>query len=355
MILKNRATTEADIASATRKGLEYSINGGVVAIADISGTWSTIPTRELANSPLAGTSYIEAFGLGDRQQAAIQSLKELVENAPYRAQKLKALDLGTRVGASPHAPYTAGPDLIAAAATLGSPEPASMVHVAESSAEHQFVSQGTGQKIELLKKLGAVDDTTLKGIAQGKTPVQHVIDALGSNSPSSAFAHVNDASDDDIKALAPSGATVAYCPRASEYFLHQEAFGQHRYQDFLREGIAVALGTDSIVNCPPEHDGRLTPLDDARKLIARDSISPQRALELCTIAGANFLKLPGDWFMFGSADSPGTQQAIAGVSLIHVQDTSRGIIAGAMEEFSSPMLFGKDSLKQLISASECNS
>lgn len=348
MVLRERATTESAIQEATRRGLELSLHGGVVAVGDISGTWSNIPARVLARSPLGGTSFIEAFGLGDTQDDALTRLTGCVQDSKGRTRSNSDGDVGVVIGTSPHAPYTAGPALIHGARRILDESVPMMIHVAESHAEREFVAEGVGPKRALLQRIGTWTDSSLDGLAMGKTPVAHVLDALSKSASGTVFAHVNDASDDDITALRRSRVHVAYCPRASAYFGHHEDFGEHRYRDMLDADVNVALGTDSIINCPAEHADRLTTFDDVRLLSVRDGFDPVHAVACATWRGARSLCLPEDWFMFGSCASSGTHRRagiLAGVALIE-SPSGGDLIQSALQSNASPVLFGRDRVKR---------
>jgi cytosine/adenosine deaminase-related metal-dependent hydrolase len=88
--------------------------------------------------------------------------------------------------------------------------------------------------------------------------------------------------DADIELLARTGASVAYCPRASEYFGHR----LHRYMEMLEAGVNVCLGTDSII-C----HGTLSIVDEMRRLHRRDKADPHMLLAMATTRGAAALGL----------------------------------------------------------------
>ena len=102
------------------------------------------------------------------------------------------------------------------------------------------------------------------------------------------------------RVLAETGTSVAYCPRSSHYFRNHESFGPHRYRDMLAAGINVCLGTDSIVNLPPDESDRLSTLDETRFLCRRDGTDPLTLLRMATVNGARALDLDPDLFIFRS-------------------------------------------------------
>ena len=68
LIREGRHTDDGDVARSVEEGVARSIRGGVVAVGDIAGVGSESPLRVLRESPLRGVSFIELFGLGDRQR-----------------------------------------------------------------------------------------------------------------------------------------------------------------------------------------------------------------------------------------------------------------------------------------------
>jgi cytosine/adenosine deaminase-related metal-dependent hydrolase len=276
MILRQRATTDGAIRDSVRLGIERSLAGGVVAVGDIAGVWSTVPLRTLRGSPMAGVSFIEAFGSGVRQEASAERIGAIVGGVALD-------DRGVRVGVSPHAPYTVGLRLyermLEIAGSSGMPL---ATHLAESEPEHEFIAGGGGLFRDLLDSMGLWDESIREEVGRGATPISHFFtrlgEAVGSASQRSPIllVHCNDVNDRDLDTLAASPVSVAYCPRSSAYFGAERRFGPHRYAEMLGRGINVALGTDSIVNLPLRSDGRnptISTLDEMRFLHERDGDS----------------------------------------------------------------------------------
>jgi cytosine/adenosine deaminase-related metal-dependent hydrolase len=153
-------------------------------------------------------------------------------------------------------------------------------HLAETREELEFVASAAGPLAEMIKRIGAWDDSIT---ANGKHPVDHLADVLR-ETPCNA-AHLNYVDDAHLQQLASWPITVTYCPRASAYFGHPHNGGApHRYRDMLELGINVALGTDSVL-CLDTPD-RLSVLDEMRMLHRRDGVDPITLLRMATINGA---------------------------------------------------------------------
>ncbi len=263
-----RARSLEAIAASVCEGVRLSRAGGTAIVGDIAGARSTVPTQTLRESGMAAVSYLEVFGIGRTQAAAIEFL-----DAAARSQS--AIDAGVRLGLQPHAPYSCGPEVYRAAAALGLPL---STHLAETCAEREFITSASGPLADMLKRIGVWDDS-ITGF--GAHPIDHIANLLGDH-PLLA-AHLNDLDDRHIDLLARRKISVAYCPRASAYFGH----ANHRYREMLAAGVNVALGTDSIL-CLDTAD-RISVLDEMRLLHHCDATDPLTILHMATINGARAL------------------------------------------------------------------
>ena len=273
VLAERNAIDETGVFQSTLKGAELAKAGGTALVGDIAGAWSLEPVRALRASDLAGVSFLEVFGIGQRQQDAVAKMRQVLEGVARHESDV-------HLGISPHAPYTCGRDVYAAAAQLGLPL---ATHLAESLEELQFCATAVGAFAELLQRVGVWDDSI---VGQGGHPVPLLSDLL-TGGPHVA-AHLNYVDDACIDAMTRCGLSVAYCPRASAYFGHPHAeHPPHRYRDMLAAGINVALGTDSIL-CLQTPD-RISVLDEMRFLYRRDGTDPLTLLAMATVNGAKAL------------------------------------------------------------------
>ncbi len=243
-VTTGRPTGDDAVAAAVRRGIHLSRLGGTGVVGDIDGRASGVPARELRAGGLAGVSYLELIGVGPGRERAMATLDDA---AGWPAQA----DGGVRMGISPHAPYTCDAGIYRAAAGLPVPM---ATHLAEAPGE-----------------TGSIDD---------------LADVLAMRPV--AAAHVNYATDAQIRLLAAARTTVVFCPRAAAYFGHRS----HGYRRMIEAGVNVALGTDGLL-CLDRAD-RLSVLDDMRLLHRRDDADPAVLLRMATTAGAIGLGLdPG--------------------------------------------------------------
>jgi cytosine/adenosine deaminase-related metal-dependent hydrolase len=314
-IRRNRHTGEQAIQDSTRRGIELALKGGTVAVGDIAGAAaghpSLAPYRALVASPLAGVSFVEFFGIGNRLAAAIDRLPALV------AEIAALPNASVRAGLQPHAPNTVDRSLYLIAAKLAVSNGIPLAtHLAETAAEREFVARGTGSQRHLLERLSIWDDSILNHLGKGLHPAEHLAEAIETGR--FLAAHVNDCTDAAMRLLSRTRTSVVYCPRASAYFGAESSLGPHRYRDMLSAGINVALGTDSIVNLPAEdvRTGGISILDEMRLLHRRDGVDPTLLLGMGTVNGAKALGLPAQAF---SLRAPGP---LAGLVAVDVEGTT---------------------------------
>jgi cytosine/adenosine deaminase-related metal-dependent hydrolase len=268
-----RATTDDAIAASVGRGIEMITAGGTALVGDIAGAGSPVPLEVLRRAPLAGVSYVEVFGHGRRQGGAIAAMRRTVALDGGEAG-------GVRLGLQPHAPYSCGPEVYREAAALGVPL---ATHLAETVDEIRFVAEREGPFVDLLKGLGAWDETIE---AHHRHPVEAVAEWI--DAASCLAAHVNYVEAAHLPLLAARGFRVVYCPRASRYFGHPvPGRTGHRYRSMLEMGIDVALGTDSVL-CLDTPD-RMSVLDEMRLLHGRDGTDPRLLLRMATVNGASAL------------------------------------------------------------------
>jgi cytosine/adenosine deaminase-related metal-dependent hydrolase len=338
LVRRGRAGDEPGIAASVRAGIAHLLRGGVVAVGDIAGAPagkpSLVPYKTVAASPLGGVSFVEFFAIGKGEaggRKAISSALGSVGTEPANPV------LPLRLGIQPHAPTT-----VALATYRWLMERAGGVplstHLAETPEEREFVAHGGGPQRAFMESLGLWEDSIVRasdGVGQGKSPTRHLASVLAA-SPF-VCAHVNDASDEDIAILSRTLTSIAYCPRASDYFRAQDHFGAHRYREMLEAGINVALGTDSIVNLP-DGTSRLSTLDEARFLYQRDGTDPLVLLQMATLNGARALELDEDCFAF-EVGSP-----LAGLVAVPIAlSKAQSALAAALSSQSAPelLLVGK--------------
>lgn len=361
VVRQRRVTDDPAIRASVEAGVRASLASGVIAVGDIAGAATARPNlaacRALADSPLGGVSFLEFFAIGAREDAS-RDLAHAALNEGRADNSLRRV-----LGLSPHATNSVGPstlrwalDLARDDASRGTPLPL-CTHVAETIPERDLIARATGPNRAFLDLLGLWNSRLEQEFGQGRSPIAHFAWALGASAssapkgprPTWVLAHCNDASDADLDLLAglvKNGIdlSVAYCPRASDYFAAPDQLGPHRYREMMARGINVALGTDSLINLPPlpaADATRFSPLWDARLLHHRDHVDAHTLLAMITTRGARALALNDASFTIWRSHESGAPIAgIAGVPLgptAHAA-TATGLLASVFNGITPPEL-----------------
>jgi cytosine/adenosine deaminase-related metal-dependent hydrolase len=249
---------------------------GTAAVGDVGNSLASVPGIVAAG--LRGTIFHELLGsrqarTGDALADAARERAEVTKKHPWPA--------GLGYVPAPHAPYSADPDLLEriflAAARVGLP---TSIHVAEDEDELALLRDGSGRWPAVLQDLGVDVATRVPGL----TPVGYLMAQGAFAAPAPPLlVHMVHAAPEDRRIARNARATVVLCPRSN---LHIGG----RLPDvpaFLADGIALALGTDSLASSPD-----LSLFAEVATLAARFRAVPAlRWLQAATLGGANALRL----------------------------------------------------------------
>ncbi len=341
MIRRERLTHPHAIAASVAQGVRLSRAGGVVAVGDIAGAVSGVPStaaaQALHRSGMAGTSFIEFFALGAAWERRVQSALDV------HAQAVAETAGGAlRIGLQPHAPYSvlacAYERALSSTGRKGATSEFSgtynwsrvpfCTHLGETTAESELIARGCGPFVDFLQRLGLLDGVTRGEFGHGKSPVEHLADVIARHGPT--LVHLNHLTDRDITELATAckrfyGLTgrkicVVYCPRAAAYF-HPDPPLVHRWRDLRAAGLRVSLGTDSIVSL--DTPDRLSPLDEARWVARRVEGEDERRalLGMITTEAAGVVGVAEASVTFSTASQ--TLAGVVGVELGSVVPTAQ--------------------------------
>jgi aminodeoxyfutalosine deaminase len=182
-------------------------------------------------------------------------------------------------GLSPHAPYTASPNLTHLAGEIARRHKMSLTtHLAESDEEMEMFRDGRGRLFELLQSLGR----PMNDCGAGKTPLATMLER-GVIDDQWIVVHLNELSEEDLGRLA-SGPRfhIAHCPRSSRYFQHR-AFALRELRDLC---FNICLGTDSLAsNSSLNLFAEMQTVRDTHQWL-----EPERILEMTTTNGARALQ-----------------------------------------------------------------
>lgn len=228
------ADWEKHYTEAIEAGIQGLIDSGTTMVADISTSGKSI--GPLLRSGLRGIVYIELLGTDPTKiDASLQNVQDFI--AAWRPKTTSKM----QIGLSLHAPYSVHSDLWRKALDYARAESLPLcIHAAESPAEHQFMTQGTGPMLD-----DYYSDILPAILSPGKTPVAFLED-IGALELKPLLVHMVQVDDDDIRRIKDHDCTVVHCPRSNLRL----RCGRMPLEKFLANDIPVLLGTDSLGSAP---------------------------------------------------------------------------------------------------------
>ncbi len=267
----------ADYVASWRAGADMLLRTGTTTVADIEAVPQLLP-EIWASTPLRVLSFLEMIGITARRAPGLV-LQEALD---------KMASLGrapSRVGFSPHAPYSTLPELLRRCAQAARRRRALVcTHVAESALEFAMFTRAQGEMFDWLSRSGR----DMSDCGAG-SPVQH-LERCGLLGDNLIAAHVNYLRPGDAALLAGRGVSVVHCPRTHIYF-HHDSLPLRR---LARARVNLCLGTDSLasVSQTRRHPAQLNLFDEMRALADLEpSFSPRQILEMATLNGARALRM----------------------------------------------------------------
>jgi aminodeoxyfutalosine deaminase len=243
---------------------------GTVLFGDISNTLSSVP--RLIESGSNAVVFHELIGfVGARASALIQAGLDTLQALPKGGS--------LHYGFAAHAPYSVSPQLFRSIAQQRDADNRSTcsVHLGESAAEIEFLRDGEGPWRSLLEDLGVWDPSW---VPPACGPVQY-LERLEFLNDRTLVVHGVHLAVEELRRLHRVGATLVTCPRGNRL----TGAGQPPVADFYREGLRVALGTDSLASVPDLN--LFNELAELRRIAPE--IPAAVLLESATITGARAL------------------------------------------------------------------
>lgn len=265
-----------EFAQSWLSGLRQLTASGTTTVGNIEAAFEILPDV-LPEARVRVVSF--------REMITIRSRHHVRHTLDEAISCLELLPPGHhRPGLSPHAPYTTSQELVRltaeAARARGWPW---TMHVAESSEEQEFFTNGRGAMHVWLRNQRDLSDT-LHG-----TPIEWLLQT-GAAGPDLLIAHANCISQPEIEAVAATGAHIVHCPRSHDYFQHP----RFPYDDLARAGVNIALGTDSLasIRTTRKKPATLDLFEEMRAFSkAHPGVSPSRIVHMATLGGARALGL----------------------------------------------------------------
>ena len=188
-------------------------------------------------------------------------------------------------GLSPHAPYTASPEMYRLARTVARRQGMPWTtHLGESADERAMFVEGRGPLFDFLKGMGR----PMEDCGGGRSALAQLAQA-GCVGPECIAVHLNDWEAEDFALVAPGGAlagmAVVHCPLSHRYFRHTPF-----PWDRLRAAeVNLCVGTDS-----PASDGSFSLLEELRTAAEScPEVQAREWLETITLHPARALGLTG--------------------------------------------------------------
>ena len=253
------------------QGVRDGWRWGITTVADTGDSGAVVDA--LTDLGGRGVVYQEVFGPHPADAAeAFAALEKTVEELIVRAGD------SVRIGVSPHAPYTVSRPLYRLVVEFAKSQSLPVaVHIAESHAEVDLVTQGKGQFAEAWSRRGIPE------IATARSPVAYLHE-LGVLREGLLAVHAVQTDLADAKLLGDHGCSVALCPQSNVRHGH----GAPPIGRFREAGLAMGLGTDSVASV-----GSLDLFREMRHVRRLGGLSAAEVIELATLAGARALGLEG--------------------------------------------------------------
>lgn len=265
---------------------------GTALVGDISNSLASSAVLVERDMPAVVFHELIGFRSADTSRIIGEAVERL-EHAPAAASLRHTL--------APHAPYSVSPALFGAIRTLlrQTPFARSSVHLGESSAEMEFLREGTGPCREMLEAIGKWDPLW---VAPRCNPIDYV-DQMGFLDERLLVVHGVQFGEAELTRLVAKGATLVTCPRGNV----RTGAGEPPIDEFFASGARVAVGTDSLASVTDLN--LFAEVAEMRRLAP--AIPARRLLESATAMGAQALGFESD---FGTIEA-GKRDRLIGVEL----------------------------------------
>lgn len=271
---------------------------GTVLIGDISN--DLVTSQPLADQRMAALVFHEliAFNAANAQRTVSAALERLSTLPPTP---------GVRHTLAPHAPYSVSPALFESIRTAlrSNPVGVTSVHLGESTAELQFLRDGSGPWREFLDDVKAWDPAWTPPRCG---PVEY-LDRLAFLDRQTLAVHGVHLRRDELQTLADRKSTLVTCPRGNRL----TGAGSPPVSAFYASGVRVAIGTDSLASVPDLN--LFSELSELRRIAC--DVPAGALLESATLSGARALGFDAE---FGSLEAGKRASLIAVALPAGVQD-----------------------------------
>jgi cytosine/adenosine deaminase-related metal-dependent hydrolase len=281
VIAWKRGAEPASFFGNFRSAAAEALSFGTTTVGEIAGP----DLSAYEGCPLRARVFAEGVGFAPHVAPEVLAL---VGAAIDRLEKASDENPLVRAGVSPHTLYTVGESLLRSLADLAAARglPACL-HLAESSAEIAFLSDGGGEIASRLYPAVGKDVSWFRGL--GRTIPEYLAET-GLLRNRVLLVHNVHLARPEIDALRAGGADFVLCPRSNS----EHANGAPDVTHFVDAKIPFALGTDSLGSVPD-----LSPWEEMRaarslyKGSTKDAALCRELFRAATEHGAAALGLPG--------------------------------------------------------------
>ena len=309
-LLARRAESGPPDATAIRRAIDEARASGTGLFGDVGNTLAAVPVLVIAGA--AARVFREVLAFPDVGAVAV------VEAAVAETRAVATTER-VRVGLAAHAPFSVGRAGLAAldAAIRSSFKGPRCIHLAESRDELEFLLTGRGAWRDLLERVGR----WVPGwVPPACGPVDY-LDRVGWLGPGLIAVHGVQLTDEELALLVARGVTLVTCPRSNVW----TGVGHPPIDRFLRSGVRLALGTDSLASVPDLN--MFAELELMRRLAP--SVSARRLLACATICGAEALGFADELGQI----TPGRRAALIAVRVPQdVSDVEEYLVGGIVPD-----------------------
>lgn len=253
-------------------GIRELLSTGTTSVSEI--TSENISPFILSGYGIRGKVYYEVIGPSEFLAGYIWLRKK------REIKRFKNSDL-INVGISPHSCYSLSKGLLKRVSEYSSKNCISLSsHISETEEEREFIKTGKGKIKEFMESLGF--NTPLPFLSPSAVSYFKEIGLLRKDF---LAVHAVWVDESDIEIMKESSISIAHCPRSNTYL----NVGKAPVMRFLKEGINVGLGTDSLAS---NHSLNMwEEMRMAYSLHGEEGLTPYEIFKMATINGSKALGL----------------------------------------------------------------
>ena len=310
LIREKNALNTGKMAKGMRRGIGKLLDSGVTTVGDhisFDGDWKTI-----VDSPLKGILFGEVLGvLPEVCNDIYSTLRQIKQDIQtYGHTDIQTSRLSFHI--TPHSVHAVHPQTLEGIAR-GETGPFS-IHLAESREEDDYFRKEAGPFIDLITERGIPPP-------HGRTTTIDFLLKMGFPLSELIAIHGNYFTEDELKLLSKSDASLVHCPGSHAYFGHRP----FPLRAHLDRGLNVAIGTDSIAS-----NTDLDFLLELKRIREKHpAVSPSEIIKMATLNGAKALRMEKE---IGSL-LPGKSADIAGFPLKRGLSPEESVLAATHASF----------------------